>query len=271
MSSVPNLTVKSVVLCAFILCATACYREPTEALESHPMLPPTLHPESSSEGVVTPSVLTLPLVISPPIMVARKEDEVSESRIEITNGVGGLKLQASTRAKESLQLKDTLYDVSIRKWSSVYTPDYPWCWNKAQIKAESAFRVDAVSPVGAKGLGQFMPATWKQMVRELGMESGSDAFNPALNIQATTYYMAKLRSNFKAPRPEWDKHSLAMASYNAGLGNILKAQAYTGSLMYTPMITHLHKVTGHHHVETKNYVTRIWGYVAEYEREGLCE
>lgn len=265
MSSVPHLTIKSVVLCAFILCATACYREPTEALESNPMLPYMVLPESSSEVLLLPSSPSL----SPPIMVARKEDEES-AKIEITNGVGGLKLQPSTRAKH-LNAKDTLYDVSIRKWSSVYTPDYPWCWNKAQIKAESAFRVDAVSPVGAKGLGQFMPATWKQMVRELNMDSGSDAFNPALNIQATTYYMAKLRANFKAPRPEWDKHSLAMASYNAGLGNILKAQAYTGSLMYTPMIANLPKVTGHHSKETRDYVNRIWGYIAEYEVTGVCE
>lgn len=269
MSSVPNLTIKSVVLCAFILCATACYREPTEALESTPMLPPMVHPESSSEVLLLPRVINSSMEVEVEAESVVSEREVA--KIEITNGVGGLKLQPSTRAKTTSQLKDTMYDVSIRKWSSVYTPDYPWCWNKAQIRAESAFRVDAVSPVGAKGLGQFMPATWKQMVRELGMESGSDAFNPALNIQATTYYMAKLRSNFKTPRPEWDKHSLAMASYNAGLGNILKAQAYTGSIMYTPMITHLHKVTGHHHVETKNYVERIWGYVAEYEREGVCE
>lgn len=268
MSSVPNLTIKSVVLCAFILCATACYREPTEALESHPMLPYMVLPESSSEGVVLPRVINSSMEVEVEAESVVSEREVG--KIEITNGVGGLKLQPSTRAN-SLQLKDTMYDVSIRKWSSVYTPEYPWCWNKAQIRAESAFRVDAVSPVGAKGLGQFMPATWKQMVRELGMESGSDAFNPALNIQATTYYMAKLRANFKAPRPEWDKHSLAMASYNAGLGNILKAQAYTGSLMYTPMVDNLHRVTGHHHIETKNYVTRIWGYVAEYEKEGLCE
>ena len=261
MSSVPHLTIKSVVLCAFILCATACYREPTEALESHPMLPPTLHPESSSEGVVLPSSPSMEVEVEVESVVSERE----VAKIEITNGVGGLKLQASTRAR------DTLYDVSIRKWSSVYTPDYPWCWNKAQIRAESAFRVEAVSPVGAKGLGQFMPATWKQMVRELGMDSGSDAFNPALNIQATTYYMAKLRANFKAPRPEWDKHSLAMASYNSGLGNILKAQAYTGSIMYRPMIDNLHRVTGHLHLETKNYVERIWEYVAEYERNGICE
>ena len=101
MSSVPNLTIKSVVLCAFILCATACYREPTEALESTPMLPYMVHPESSSEVLLLPSSPS----ISPPIMEV--EDEVSEkesAKIEITNGVGGLKLQAPTRANSS-QLK----------------------------------------------------------------------------------------------------------------------------------------------------------------------
>ena len=34
-------------------------------------------------------------------------------------------------------LKVLTYDASIRKWASVYTPEYPWYWNKAQLIAES--------------------------------------------------------------------------------------------------------------------------------------
>lgn len=257
MPSLSNL----VLIAVLAIGSVGCYREPTEPLEGYPMLPPRLERERPLE-VLKPRTTT---DIHPPTEATHTEESVVE---QIANEVGGLTLQPTSRANST---KDTMYDLSIRKWSGIYTPQYPWCWNKAQIKAESAFRSDAVSPVGAKGLGQFMPATWTQMVRELNMGDGADAFNPALNIQATTYYMAKLRANFKTPRPEWDKHSLAMASYNAGLGNILKAQAYTGSIMYKPMIDNLHRVTGHHHLETKNYVTRIWGYVAEYEREGLCD
>lgn len=160
--------------------------------------------------------------------------------------------------------KNVVYDASIKKWSGVYTPEYPWYWNKAQLIAESNLNTNAISPVGAKGLGQFMPNTWKDMERQLGWK-GSE-YNSSLNIQAQAYYMRNLRRQFKAPRPEKDKHSLALASYNAGLGNILKAQRYENSLLYAPMINNLHRVTGHHHRETKQYVIRIWNYIDRLEK-----
>ena len=163
-------------------------------------------------------------------------------------------------------LKVVAYDTSIRKWASVYTPEYPWYWNKAQLIAESNLNTNARSPVGAMGMGQFMPDTWTQMKRELGFKSDSSAYTAPLNIQAHAYYMRQLRNQFKKPRPEYDKHSLALASYNAGLGNILKAQQEGGnSLLYKPMIEALPKITGRHSVETTNYVQRIWRIIKEYE------
>lgn len=163
-------------------------------------------------------------------------------------------------------LRNTLYDVQIRKYTSFYTPTVPWYWNKAQLIAESNLNTNAVSPVGAMGVGQFMPATWEQMKRELGFPPNTSAFASSYNIQAQAYYMRQLRNQFRHPRPEKDKHSLALASYNAGLGNILKAQQLSGgSYLYQPMIEQLHKVTGHHHVETTNYVIRIWRTVDRYE------
>ena len=172
---------------------------------------------------------------------------------------------------EANALRNTLYDAQIRKWNSVYTPSLPWYWNKAQLVAESNLNPNAVSPVGAMGLGQFMPGTLKDVSRELGFPGGPDggeatAFAPALNIQAHAYYMRNLRSQFKRERPEWDRHSLALASYNAGLGNVLKAQRECGnSLLYKPMAACLHLVTGHHSKETLTYVDRIWSYVSYYE------
>jgi soluble lytic murein transglycosylase-like protein len=88
-------------------------------------------------------------------------------------------------------LDNPFYDLSIRKWNSIYNPEIPWYWAKAQLAAESALKPNAVSPVGAKGLGQFMPDTWNDMERELGF-NGSE-FTPVLSIQAHAYYMKKLR------------------------------------------------------------------------------
>ena len=163
-------------------------------------------------------------------------------------------------------LRNTIYDAQIQKWNSFYTPSLPWYWNKAQLVAESNLNPNATSPVGAMGLGQFMPATWNEVSEQLGFPSGVSAYASSYNIQAHAYYMRNLRSQFKRERPEWDRHSLALASYNAGLGNVLKAQEKGGnSLLYKPMAEALPLVTGHHSKETLTYVDRIWSYVSYYE------
>ena len=167
---------------------------------------------------------------------------------------------------EANALRNTLYDAQIQKWNSFYTPSLPWYWNKAQLVAESNLNPNATSPVGAMGLGQFMPATWNEVSEQLGFPSGVSAYASSYNIQAHAYYMRNLRSQFKRERPEWDRHSLALASYNAGLGNVLKAQQKGGnSLLYKPMAEALPLVTGHHSKETLTYVDRIWSYVSYYE------
>ena len=164
-------------------------------------------------------------------------------------------------------LRNTIYDAQIAKWNAFYNPSIPWVWAKAQLVAESRLNTNATSPVGAMGLGQFMPDTWSQVRKELGLPANASAYTSQYNIQAHAYYMAYLRSQFKKPRPEVDRHSLALASYNAGLGNILKAQAKGGnSLLYEPMAKALPQVTGQHSIETTTYVKRIWEYVGIYNK-----
>ena len=153
-----------------------------------------------------------------------------------------------------------LYDASFKRWAAIYTPMYPWYWNKAQAIAESGLNPNATSPVGAMGLTQFMPGTWKDVSRTLSL-NGS-AYTPALNIQAQAYYMSYLMNQFKKPRPLYDQYSLALASYNAGIGNIINAQRIGGnSLLYSPMSKALPQVTGKHSIETTTYVRRIWDYI----------
>jgi len=164
-------------------------------------------------------------------------------------------------------LRNAIYDGQIAKWNAFYNPSVPWIWAKAQLVAESRLNTNATSPVGAMGLGQFMPDTWSQVRKELGLPANASAYTSQYNIQAHAYYMNYLRSQFKKPRPEVDRHSLALASYNAGLGNILKAQAKGGnSLLYSPMAKALPLVTGHHSIETTTYVKRIWEYVEVYSK-----
>lgn len=153
------------------------------------------------------------------------------------------------------------YDLHFRKWTSVYMPGVDWRLLKAQCYQESLLNPDAVSPVGAMGLCQFMPATWREAQQALGWPDDASAFAPALSVQASAWYMGRMRRFWSSPRPEWDRHSLAMASYNAGAGNILKAQQRcNGALLYGEIIACLPDVTGHHSRETIIYVTRIWDF-----------
>lgn len=155
------------------------------------------------------------------------------------------------------------YDNSFRKWSAYYMPEIPWYWLKAQCWQESRLKPNAVSPVGAKGVCQFMPPTWKDMQERLGFDG--DPFIPDLNIQAAASYMRGLRNTWnRYERTDVQIHSLALASYNAGLGNILKAQKASGNeRLWCEIQPHLVEVTGHHSRETTHYVEVIWRYVTE--------
>jgi soluble lytic murein transglycosylase-like protein len=78
------------------------------------------------------------------------------------------------------------------------------------IATESSFNPRAVSPCGAQGLGQLLPATAK----DLGV---ADPFDPEQNIAGTAKYLAWLGTYWvKHPR-RWE---LALASYLAGVGTV---------------------------------------------------
>lgn len=79
-----------------------------------------------------------------------------------------------------------------------------------QLYQESHFRADiitgaTVSPAGALGIAQFMPAT--------AAELGVDPLDPASAIDGAGRYMAKLFQQLG----DW---SLALAAYNWGIGNV---------------------------------------------------
>jgi len=84
----------------------------------------------------------------------------------------------------------------------------------AVILSESGFDRYAVSSAGAMGLMQIMPSTAEYIARERGIEFSEEMlFDPAINIDFGTYYLARMFRRFGNQKE-------ALAAYNAGEGNV---------------------------------------------------
>lgn len=105
----------------------------------------------------------------------------------------------------------------------------------AVVKAESNFNPDAVSPKGARGVMQIMPATGKS----LGLQN---FFDPDENLEAGAAYLAGLLREFSHPE-------LALAAYNAGPGAVRR---HSGLPPYT---------------ETRGYVARVLELFKQYSSQ----
>ncbi|CAK8723438.1 Transglycosylase SLT domain-containing protein [Candidatus Electrothrix laxa] len=115
-----------------------------------------------------------------------------------------LKLRSGKRWKDT---DNTQFDKHIRYAAQAHKVDPMLI--KAIIKAESNFNCYAVSPKGAQGLMQLMPATAKSL-------KVKDSFNPRENIYGGTKYIKWLLKKFKGDV------RLSLAAYNAGPARVRK-------------------------------------------------
>jgi hypothetical protein len=122
--------------------------------------------------------------------------------------------------------------------SSAKAHDLPLALFANLIWQESRFDPRAVSPVGAEGVAQFMPAT--------AVKSGlENPFDPLQAIPASAHLLHQLYRQF-------GNFGLAAAAYNAGPGRIANWLAQRGNLPR----------------ETRSYVLNITGLPAEQWRGG---
>ena len=106
-----------------------------------------------------------------------------------------------------------------------------WRLVTAIMAAESSFDPCAVSPVGAMGLMQIMPAVAEDF--EVNLD---EAFEPDENIRAGVLLLKRLNKKYKGDL------KLTVAAYNAGPGNVTR---YHGIPPFK---------------ETQNYVKKVLGY-----------
>jgi soluble lytic murein transglycosylase-like protein len=97
---------------------------------------------------------------------------------------------------------------------------------RAVIRAESAFNQRAVSPKGARGLMQLMPAT----AAELGV---ADSFDPAANVEAGARYLRELLARHN------NDLAKALAAYNAGPGAV---ERHRGIPPYRETIAYIRRI-----------------------------
>ena len=84
----------------------------------------------------------------------------------------------------------------------------------AVIETESGFNKDAVSNVGAKGLTQIMPDTFKWLQSKTGEEyEEDDLFEPEISIKYGAFLLRYLLDEFDDPKT-------ALAAYHAGIGRV---------------------------------------------------
>ncbi len=137
----------------------------------------------------------------------------------------------------------------VPKRASEFIPELEGIFNEAGMppelawlaEVESSFNPEARSPVGARGLFQFMPATAKDM--GLSTEKPDERVDPEKAAKAAARYLHFLHVRFN----DWP---LTLAAYNAGLGRVRRTLKKHDAKTFGEISAHLP-------AETRMYVPKV--------------
>jgi membrane-bound lytic murein transglycosylase F len=175
--------------------------------------------------------------------------------------------QARAAAKATSQ-----YDDTFRKYGKRYFgPGFDWQYFKAQAMAESNLDPNAKSYVGAQGLMQLMPSTYK-MIQTKRPELGA-INDPEWNIAAGIMHDRYLWKLWSKEISEEERLNFMFSSYNAGEGTLARAMKVAQAQQldhsrWANIETIAPTVPRWRYRETLGYVKKIDGYYGSLKKFG---
>ncbi len=179
---------------------------------------------------------------------------------------------ATTAGAAGAQTVTSRYDAMFRKYSKrFFGPAFDWRFFKAQAMAESGLDAAARSWVGARGIMQLMPSTFKE-VKSKNPELG-DMNDPEWNIAAGVYHDRQLYREWMKDAAVGHRKQFTLGSYNAGRTTLLRAQkvAQERALDHRawPSIEIIApQVPRWRYEETLNYVAKVEDTLARMDQSG---
>ena len=125
-----------------------------------------------------------------------------------------------------------------------------WSLAHGIARQESSFDRTAVSHAGARGLMQLMPGTAREQAGKMGYgyDYGRLTSDPSYNVMLGSAYFSRLLNTWDGNVP------LAVASYNAGAGNVRKWVRNNGDPRNTDVLRWIERIP---FMETRGYVQRV--------------
>lgn len=150
--------------------------------------------------------------------------------------------------------------------------------SKAVAQAESSFRPDAVSKDGfsSKGIFQLLDSTAADLIGRFDVQDQYDPFDPALNAYLGVGYLRRLHDLFGESsnlggnlktypaKSGADLEKISLAAFNAGEGNVARAQERAKNLGKDP--ASFDAIEEFLPPSTRTYVSRVLDYRTQYAR-----
>lgn len=144
---------------------------------------------------------------------------------------------------------------------STLSQDYLWAVAHGITRQESSFDRTAVSGAGARGMMQLMPGTAQEQSGKMGVgyDFGRLTSDPAYNVMLGSSYFRRLLNQWNG------NYVLAVASYNAGAGNVRKWVNRNGDPRNpgTDVVAWIEDIP---FSETRGYVQRVLENTVVYDR-----